>query len=178
MSDLSDLANVLRAAGFAAQRHRNQRRKDVDASPYINHPLEVANILAVEARITDPAVLCAALLHDTLEDTETLAEDLVAAFGAQVAALVQEVSDDKRLPVGERKRLQIEHAAHLSPGAALVKLADKIANLRDVAHAPPANWSAQRRREYFEWAHAVVTRIPPTGTRLEALFAAAFSERP
>lgn len=175
---MSDLANVLRAAGFAAQRHRNQRRKDVDASPYINHPLEVANILAVEAGITDPAVLCAALLHDTLEDTETLAEHLVAEFGPEVAALVQEVSDDKTLPAGERKRLQIEHAAHLSPRAGLVKLADKIANLRDMAHAPPANWSVQRRREYFEWARAVVMRVPPTGTGLEDLFAAAFSERP
>jgi HD domain len=94
----------------------------------------------------------AALLHDTIEDTDTSVEELVEAFGGPVASLVQEVTDDKRLPKAERKLLQVEHAAHLSPKARSVKLADKIANLRDVADSPPVNWSLARRQEYFDWA--------------------------
>src|SRR5262249_56469822 len=114
--------------------------------------------------------LCAALLHDTLEDTDTSAEELVETFGAEVASLVQEVTDDKRLPKQERKRLQIDHAEHLSAKARLVKLADKIANLRDVADSPPAGWSLERRQEYFDWAKSVVDNIPTVPPRLQSLF--------
>ena len=134
--DRKALSDFVRALAFASRKHSQQRRKDEEASPYINHPIALVSILAVEAGIHDPDVLCAALLHDTIEDTETSVEELVETFGGHVASLVQEVTDDKRLPKAERKLLQVAHAAHLSAKARSVKLADKIANLRDVADRP------------------------------------------
>lgn len=161
---------LIRAAAFAAHKHRDQRRKDAEASPYINHPIAVANLLANEAGIRDIDVLCAALLHDTIEDTDTTAEELTAEFGERIARIVLEVTDDKALPKAERKQLQIEHAPHMSHGAKLVKLADKISNLRDVLDRPPANWPTQRKAEYFTWAQTVVKGIRGTNAKLEALF--------
>jgi GTP diphosphokinase / guanosine-3',5'-bis(diphosphate) 3'-diphosphatase len=174
----TDIARVLAAAAFAAHKHRDQRRKDAAASPYVNHPLALAHILAGAGGVDDAATLCAALLHDTLEDTDTTAEELVREFGAEIAAVVQEVTDDKRLPKAERKRLQIEHAAHISDRAKRVKLADKIANVRDVAQAPPAGWSVERRREYFDWAKAVVDALRGIDPGLEAVFDEAYRARP
>ena len=168
---------VLRAAAFAAERHRDQRRKGQDASPYINHPLALANLLS-ECGEHDPTVLAAALLHDTVEDTGTTIEEIRQAFGAQVAAIVAEVTDDKSLPKAERKRLQIEHAAHLSVPARLVKLADKICNLRDMNSSPPVGWSLQRKSEYFDWAKQVVDRMRGTHPELERLFDAEYARRP
>ena len=136
----SELALLLKALAFAAHKHRDQRRKDPEASPYINHPIALADVLVNEGGVTDVEVLCAALLHDTVEDTATTPDELAEAFGARVASIVAEVTDDTRLPKAERKRLQIEHAGALSTQAKLVKLADKICNLRDVAQRPPASW--------------------------------------
>src|SRR4051812_40871601 len=110
---------LLRALSFAASRHRDQRRKDKDASPYINHPIEVARAIANDGGVTDPTVLAAALLHDTIEDTQTTRDELVREFGEEIAAIVSEVTDDKSLPKADRKRLQIEHAAGLSHPAKL-----------------------------------------------------------
>lgn len=176
--DEKPFADFVRALAFASRKHSRQKRKDADASPYINHPIALVSILAVEAGIDDSDTLCAALLHDTIEDTDTSTEELVKAFGAEIAALVVEVTDDKRLPKAERKRLQIEHAGHLSPKARLVKLADKIANLRDVADSPPVDWSLGRRQEYFDWAKQVVDRIADPPARLLALFTASYERRP
>ena len=167
------VAGILRAAAFAAERHRDQRRKGKEASPYINHPLALAALLA-EAGERDPAVLMAALLHDTVEDTATTFEQLEQCFGAEVAAVVREVTDDKQLPKAERKRLQIEHAAGASRRARLVKLADKICNLRDIRSSPPIGWSPERRREYFDWAKQVVDRMRGTHPQLEKLFDAEY----
>jgi guanosine-3',5'-bis(diphosphate) 3'-pyrophosphohydrolase len=164
---------LLRAAGFAAHKHRDQRRKGVAATPYINHPIAVANVLANEAGITDPVVLSAALLHDTIEDTETSQAELVAEFGPTIGSVVAEVTDDKRLPKAERKRLQIEHAAHVSYEAKLVKIADKICNVRDMVTAPP-DWPIERKHEYSEWAGRVVDQMRGTHAKLEELFDAAF----
>ena len=174
----SELALLLKALAFAAHKHRDQRRKDAEASPYINHPIALADLLVNEGGVTDVEVLCAALLHDTVEDTATTPQELAEAFGSRVAGIVAEVTDDKKLPKAERKRLQIEHAAGLSPEAKLVKLADKICNLRDVAHRPPAHWDLARRREYFEWAKKVVDGVRGAHPRLEAAFDAAYSKRP
>ncbi len=175
---MSDTTLILKAASFAAHKHRNQRRKDVDASPYINHPLALARVLAEEGGVTDVATLCAALLHDTVEDTDTTVEELASEFGAEVAALVAEVTDDKALPKAERKRMQVEHAAHISYKAKRVKLADKICNLRDVAATPPADWSLERRREYFDWAKSVIDRLRGVDPRMEQVFDTAYSVRP
>src|SRR5579862_1116892 len=161
---------ILAALQFAAQKHRDQRRKDLEASPYINHPIALANVLWGEGRVHDPVVICAALLHDTIEDTETTAEEIRASFGAKVARVVEEVSDDKTLDKATRKRLQVEHAPHISREAKLVKLADKICNLRDMAASPPKTWPRSRVREYFDWARAVVDGLRGTHPRLDAIF--------
>ncbi len=173
MGDI-DIGIVIKAARFAADKHRKQRRKDADASPYINHPIALADLLANQGGVTDPVVLCAALLHDTIEDTDTTGEELRAAFGDEIADVVLEVTDDKTLAKQLRKQLQVEHARHASPRAKLVKLADKICNLRDIAATPPADWSAQRKADYFDWASEVVAGLRGSHPQLEALFDEAF----
>ena len=174
----SDMQLVLSAASFAALRHSTQRRKDAAASPYINHPLALATILASEGGITDPIVLAAALLHDTVEDTATTVEEIEAVFGRAIAAIVAEVTDDKSLPKEERKRLQVVKAGLKSDGAKLVKLADKIANLRDIQTDPPAEWDAARRQRYFHWAAEVVAGLRWVSPSLEASFDQLSSEGP
>ena len=166
------------AIAFAADKHRRQRRKDAEASPYINHPIALARVLTVEAGLTDPILLAAAVLHDTLEDTETTYEELRERFGAAVASVVLEVTDDQTPPKAVRKRLQIEHAAHISRRAKLVKLADKTCNVRDVASSPPHDWPLERRREYFDWAKAVVDQMRGAQRKLERLFDEAYARRP
>jgi guanosine-3',5'-bis(diphosphate) 3'-pyrophosphohydrolase len=165
-----DIGIVIKAASFAADKHRKQRRKDADASPHMNHPIALADLLANQGGVSDPGVLCAALLHDTIEDTDTTPEELRAAFGDEIADVVLEVTDDKTLAKKLRKQLQIEHARHASPRAKLVKLADKICNLRDLAATPPADWSAQRKADYFDWAREVVAGLRGSHAELEALF--------
>jgi len=177
-SPVTAAALLLRAASFAADKHRDQRRKDVSASPYINHPLAVADVLANEGGVEDLDVLRAALLHDTIEDTATTAAQLREQFGDVVTNIVLEVSDDKDLEKEERKRLQILHAAHTSPQAKLVKLGDKICNLRDILKSPPADWSLERRQAYFDWAAAVVAGLRGTNARLEAVFDGLCARRP
>ena len=172
-----DIALLLRALGFAAERHSRQRRKDVEASPYINHPIALANVLAAEAGIDDVVVLAAAVLHDTLEDTETTVSDLDAAFGPRICGIVLEVTDDKALPTAVRKQMQIDVAAHASHEAKLVKLADKICNLRDIVAAPPVGWSLERRQGYFDWAKQVVDRMRGAHAGLEAIFDATYGRR-
>lgn len=152
----SVVAAILKALHFAATKHRDQRRKDVEASPYINHPIEVAELLAREGGVTDAVTLQAAILHDTIEDTNTTREELDEAFGVVVRRVVEEVTDDKSLPRADRKRLQIEHAPHLSDHARQIKIADKISNVRGVTLAPPAGWSFDRRMEYLDWTAKVV----------------------
>jgi GTP diphosphokinase / guanosine-3',5'-bis(diphosphate) 3'-diphosphatase len=169
---------IIQAIAFAAEKHRGQRRKDREMSPYINHPIALANVLASEAGVGDEDVLIAAILHDTIEDTETTAEELHAQFGPVVTGVVLELTDDKQLPKRERKRLQIEHVQHLSHAAKLVKLADKICNLRDIYASPPADWSLERKREYYEWARSVVEGIRGTHPTLDLLFDEACSRVP
>jgi guanosine-3',5'-bis(diphosphate) 3'-pyrophosphohydrolase len=165
-----DTALLLRAARFAADRHRLQRRKDADASPYINHPLAVADTLARVGGVTDAAVLAAAILHDTIEDTDTTPEELERRFGADVRALVEELTDDKRLDKAVRKELQVTHAAATSARARLIKLGDKICNVEDITRTPPLSWDLARRREYLEWAARVVAGCRGTNAALEARF--------
>jgi guanosine-3',5'-bis(diphosphate) 3'-pyrophosphohydrolase len=172
------LPMLFSALAFAAEKHRDQKRKGEEASPYINHPIEVARILAAEGGVTDPIVLAAAILHDTVEDTTTTHAELIEHFGRAIADVVAEVTDDKTLPKSERKRLQIEHAPHLSDEAKRVKLADKIANIRDVAARPPQWWPLERRQQYFDWAKEVVDGLRGVDPALEAAFDVAFAKRP
>ena len=172
------LDSVLDALQFAAYKHRDQRRKDLEASPYINHPIALANVLWREGKVMRPDVIAAALLHDTIEDTDTTEEELRERFGDKVAAIVAEVTDDKSLNKATRKRLQVEHAPHLSRGAKLVKLADKISNLRDMAASPPRTWPKSRVREYFDWAKRVVDGLRGVHPKLEKLFDEVYARRP
>jgi GTP diphosphokinase / guanosine-3',5'-bis(diphosphate) 3'-diphosphatase len=167
---MTPTARLLDALAFAALKHRDQRRKDVDASPYINHPIALARVLSVEAGIDDEDVLIAAILHDTVEDTDTTLDELRTRFGNRIASLVAEVTDDTSLDRADRKRLQIEHAPSLTREAALIKLADKICNLRDVADNPPPDWPLARRREYFEWACQVIDGLRGAHPQLEKAF--------
>jgi guanosine-3',5'-bis(diphosphate) 3'-pyrophosphohydrolase len=174
----SDLPLFLSAIAFAAAKHRDQRRKDIHASPYINHPIEVACILAAEGGITDITVLCAAVLHDTLEDTETTCDELILNFGNEVCGVVLEVTDNKALSKEMRKALQVMKASHSSYPAKLVKLADKIANLRDLQRSRPQGWSDERVQAYFGWSQAVVAGIRGTHLGLEAAFDQAYARCP
>ena len=166
----TDCGAILEALHFASIKHRDQRRKGDEASPYINHLIEVADLLARVGGVTDRVVLQSAILHDTLEDTHTTAGELERHFGADVRAVVEELTDDKALPKEERKRLQIEGAVRLSVRARLVKLADKISNVRAVAQAPPAHWSLDRRRAYLDWTERVTAGLRGCNALLEELY--------
>lgn len=166
---------VLKAAQFAALKHRDQRRKDVESSPYIIHPITVALAIAEIGCIEEQEILAAALLHDTLEDTDTSASELDEIFGETVRQYVEEVTDDKSLPKEERKQKQIEHAAALSMGATLIKLGDKISNVSDVTLSPPAGWDTERRKQYLDWAEAVINNCPKVNSNLEELFSEVLS---
>lgn len=168
--------DLLRAAHFAADKHRDQRRKGVDASPYINHPIEVAELISRVGEVDDVAVLIAAILHDTVEDTQTTFDEIEREFGGEVRALVAEVTDDKALDKAERKRLQVEHSPHMSDGAKLIKLSDKICNVRDIAHSPPHDWDAERRGEYLQWASRVVAGCRGVNRALERRFDEALAQ--
>ncbi|MDH5392468.1 MAG: HD domain-containing protein [Gammaproteobacteria bacterium] len=169
---------LLKALAFAAHKHKDQRRKDVDASPYINHPISLANILCNEAHIVDIETICGALLHDTVEDTDTTQGELENEFGIIISDIVMEVTDDKLLAKAERKLQQIEHAAQASDKAKLVKLADKISNLRDIVINPPPSWSLERKQQYFDWAKQVIDRVRGVHPGLEAIFDETYALRP
>lgn len=154
-----EISLLLRALRFAAAKHRDQRRKDREASPYVNHPIEVAETLNSIGGVSEPAILAAAILHDTIEDTKTLPDEIGTLFGEQILSLVLEVTDDKSLPKVERKRLQIEMAPHKSSGAKQIKVADKICNIQDITNSPPYNWTLERRAQYLDWTEKVVAGL-------------------
>ncbi len=171
MSD--ELLLLARAYDYAARMHAGQRRKGVAAEPYINHPCEVAGLLARATGGADPALIAAGVLHDTIEDTPATHGDLGEMFGAGVAALVIEVTDDKSLAKEERKRLQIVHATSISPQGKLLKIADKTSNLWSLADSPPDGWPRERRDEYLAWSEAVVANCRGANDWLDNEFDAA-----
>lgn len=161
------MLKLTQAYHFAAQKHTAQRRKNTAASPYINHPIEVVNLLA-EGRVENEVVLCAGVLHDTVEDTETTYEELVEKFGKEIADVVMECSDNKKLLKVQRKQFQIENASHKSREAQLVKLADKLSNLSDLHRDPPKNWSSEEIYGYFVWAYVVCREMKGVNDYLES----------
>ncbi len=169
---LTGIGLVIQAAHFAADKHRDQRRKGVRNTPYINHPLEVAERLNRIGGIDDPVILVAAILHDTIEDTETTHAELERVFGRGIADLVAELSDEAGLTWQERKRLEIEHAHHISATAKVIKLADKTCNVSDTVANPPYEWSRSRQRDYLEFAELVAAGCCGVNAALDADFAA------
>jgi (p)ppGpp synthase/HD superfamily hydrolase len=175
-SSVQAVQDVLNAAYFAAARHSQQRRKGASSEPYINHLLEVAQLVSSALVKPDTNLVMAALLHDTIEDVQVTKEELIQNFGTDVAELVVEVTDDKMLPKAERKRLQILNAPKKSVRAQVIKVADKISNLRAILSSPPTDWSVQRRREYFQWANQVVQGLTAPNETLKAEFERLFQQ--
>ncbi len=174
---MNDIGLLLKASEFAAVRHRTQFRKGADKTPYINHPIQVAELLANDADEKDPVLLAAAILHDVVEDTvettaekEELIEQMTEIFGKEIISIVLEVTDDKDLEKEVRKRLQVEHAPHLSEKAKKLKIADKIMNVRDITHNPPSWWNLERILDYFEWSEKVVAGLRGSNPKLEEMF--------
>src|SRR5712671_1529646 len=149
---MRDILLISRAWHFAAQRHTSQRRKGKAQEPYVNHLAEVAELAAMATKGQDANLVAAAVLHDTVEDTSTLPVELVSVFNVDIADLVGEVTDDKKLEKAARKKLQVEHAASKSDRAKSLKLADKTSNLRSLVKSPPIDWNLQRRQKYLDWA--------------------------
>jgi guanosine-3',5'-bis(diphosphate) 3'-pyrophosphohydrolase len=170
MSVEPQLDVILSATRFAVEKHRGQVRKDQRGSPYVTHPLTVAQLLWGVGEIRKTATLTAAILHDTLEDTPTTKEELRQGFGDQVLQIVLEVTDDKSLPKLERKRRQVQHAPELSDPARLIKFGDKLANCRDILESPPPDWDLARRRNYIQWAADVLHAIRGVNPPLESAF--------
>ncbi len=171
------LASLFSALLFAAEKHSQQHRKDSDATPYINHPIAVAELLIRVGQVVDYSILEAAILHDTLEDTQTTTQEIQDRFGAQVCAIVQELTDDKHLPKQERKKKQVEHAPHLSAPAKLIKIADKISNINEITCSEPAEWPVQRKRDYLDWAEQVVAGCRGCNRQLEERFDVMLKEK-
>jgi guanosine-3',5'-bis(diphosphate) 3'-pyrophosphohydrolase len=167
---MADTTQLLRALSFAALKHRDQRRKGNHQAPYINHPIEVATLIATIGGIDDVAVLQAAILHDTIEDTDATPEEIEREFGPDVRALVLEMTDDMSLPSPKRKQVQVARAAGLSARAKVIKIADKIANVGDIARHPPPDWPHDRRRKYFAWTKEVIDQVRGTNPPLEASY--------
>ena len=166
-----NIVKLLEAVDFAAAKHSNQRRKDKHGTPYINHPIKVAYFLANQGGVDDIITLIAAILHDTIEDTETTPEELEKKFGKEVRNLIEnELTDDKSLPKAERKLLQIKNASHKSFRAELIKIADFICNIEDLIQNPPPDWSIQRKRDYLDWSMQVVRGFSERNRALNQYF--------
>ncbi|KAI8925847.1 hypothetical protein BC831DRAFT_459284 [Entophlyctis helioformis] len=172
------LGQLLDAIHFAAFKHRAQTRMDAAKTPYINHPIGVAHILFHEGGVDDAATLMGAILHDTVEDTDTSLAEIEERFGPEVCRIVKECTDDKTLPKMERKRLQIETAPHKSHKAKLVKLADKIYNMRDMQINPPVDWTRERCIEYFAWGQKVTDGCKGTNAKLEGIVDGIYAQGP
>jgi guanosine-3',5'-bis(diphosphate) 3'-pyrophosphohydrolase len=173
-----DLQQLVSALSFSATRHQDQRRKNARRTPYINHPIALLYVLAVEAGVRDKAALQGSLLHDTIEDTDTTEAELREGFGDSTTDVVVAMSDDKSLPKAERKRLQIVHAKDWSYSARLAEYADKICNMRDLTVEFPEGWTLERVQEFFDWAKAVIDQIRGTHEKLDQLFDEVYAKRP
>ena len=160
---------ILKATQFAALKHCDQRRKD-GKTPYIIHPISVAMILAEIGSIEDLEILSAALLHDTIEDTDTSAHELDKEFGSRVRIIVEELTDNDMLTFSQRKQMQIDNAPYLSKDATLVRIADKISNVSDVIENPPPEWNQKRCNKYVDWAEAVMNNCQKVNQDLENHF--------
>jgi len=174
---MEDISLIMKALDFAAGRHKAQFRKGEDKSPYINHPIQVADLLVNEAGEKDPVLITTAILHDVIEDTvrgkkekKVLIGQIREIFGEEVLSITLEVTDDKSLTKKERKRQQVIHAPSLSAKAKKLKLADKIMNVRDITAHPPVVWPIKRIKKYLDWSEKVVAGLRGVNSNLEQSF--------
>jgi guanosine-3',5'-bis(diphosphate) 3'-pyrophosphohydrolase len=167
---LTGLRLVSEAADLAARRHSGMARKGRGHEPYINHLAEVANLLAAVTEGADAELVAAGWLHDSIEDTATTQEELAETFGTRVAALVVEVTDDMTLPKRERRQRQVVDAPKKSPGAKLIKIADKISNIRARILPQPDRDERDDLIDYVAWAEQVVAGCRGGNAMLDRTF--------
>lgn len=160
------MSRLIRAIDFSANAHKNQRSKDINETPYINHPIRVARLIS-ESGCNDEDILISALLHDVVEDTFVTIDEIEREFGYRVRSIVEQVTDDKSLPKVTRKMLQVEKAPTKCFGAKMVKLADKLDNLSQQDTSPPESWSDEIKMGYFVWSYYVVDGLRRTSQYLE-----------
>lgn len=173
----SVVEKLLNAIAFAAHKHSNQRRKDARQSPFINHPIAVAQTLAHIGKVEDIIILQAAILHDVLENTDAAPADLFERFGHDVCALVKEVTDDQTLPKLERQNRHLKRAKTASPAARQILIADKICDLMAITLTDPPDWPAERKTKYILWADRVVDACRGCNRALEDHFDEVFAPR-
>lgn len=173
---VSDVGLVSAAAEFAARQHGGQQRKGRSDEPYVSHLAEVANMLAIVTEGKDAELVAAGWLHDTIEDTGTTREELAAKFGERVASLVVEVTDDMSLSTDERRRRQIEDAPKKSSSAKLIKIADKISNVRARIVSDPSQAEREDLADYFGWADKVVAGCKGNNAKLDQMYAETAAE--
>lgn len=158
-------SSIINACLFATIRHGNQQRKGRSCSPFIIHPLRVSRTLLDITN--DPVLASAAILHDTIEDTGTTYEQLLAQFGKEIADLVAEVTDDITLPKRQSKEILLAKMPTLSYEAQLLKIADQIDNVGEVGYDPPVSWSFDTRRGYVGWCNKLVYAAKAASTTTE-----------
>jgi guanosine-3',5'-bis(diphosphate) 3'-pyrophosphohydrolase len=168
---MNDILKLLTAVDFAADKHKFQRRKGQNEMiPYINHPLQIARLIAEHYGTQNTDLLVAAILHDIIEDTETTPEEIEEKFGSHVKDIVLEVSDDKNLNKADRKRLQVENSPRISGEGKIIKLADKICNVKDITAFPPKGWDNERIIEYIRWSRSVINGVKGVNKKMEEIF--------
>ncbi len=179
---MNDQTKIIEAIAFASERHKGQTRKGTGKVPYINHPVKVAQLLSQFGE-DDPNLIIAAFLHDVIEDTTENEKEIkeisgliLQKFGETVLLTVLEVSDNKSLPVEERKRLQVAHTPKLSERAKKLKIADKICNILDIKNDPPENWPVKRKLAYLDWSKQVVNGAKGLNKKLDKYFDQVYNE--
>lgn len=162
----TDVERVRRAVALARRAHQGQTRDD--GTPYLVHPLRVALLLAEELRVRDADALCAAVLHDVLEDDKSLTEErLETEFGAAVARIVATLTKPSK-EARSREEVNREYFARVAQADAttrLVKLADRLDNLRDLPHCPDAAKRERKLRETGDFFLSLIEGLEDSWVR-------------
>ncbi len=162
-----EVDQIFDALDFAAEKHKLQTRKNKAKTPYISHPIGVAYNVMHYGEVKDADIIMGALLHDTVQDTETTLDELTKIFNSQVSSYVRELTMDKSLAQVEKKRAEVIKAADRSIGAAQIELADKLYNVTDLLNNPPDGWTQSRIDGYYQWVQSVIDRLPPANEKLK-----------
>ncbi|MFZ9848658.1 MAG: HD domain-containing protein [Flavobacteriales bacterium] len=167
---MANLQLLFKALNYSAEQHKAQRRKGMESVPYINHPIKVTNIITQFIPDASDDLICAAILHDVVEDTDATIDDIKNKFGDAIASIVQEVTDDKSISKAESRRKQIENAPKLSYNAKIIRVCDKISNVRDICGENIPDWDYKTKIEYLNWAEQVVYALDKFHEELQFAF--------